>query len=116
MKLLLETSKSALWSGLSKGGETARRGVNGYDRMSQWLWFLLWHTAEFILLFFLQKSKEEKKKKKHKHEEKGEDLLGGEADEPVVQSEETSEVAAPPTSTSAEVCPLKTGGVRLFCT
>uniref|UniRef100_A0A3Q1I2F4 Adaptor related protein complex 3 subunit delta 1 n=1 Tax=Acanthochromis polyacanthus TaxID=80966 RepID=A0A3Q1I2F4_9TELE len=53
-----------------------------------------------------KKSKEEKKKKKHKHEEKEEDLLGGQADEPAVQSEETSEVAAPPTSTSAEVSDL----------
>lgn len=50
----------------------------------------------------MQKSKEEKKKKKHKHEDKGEDLLGGQAEEPV-QSEETNEVAAVPTSTSAEV-------------
>lgn len=59
----------------------------------------------FIFFFFLQKSKDEKKKKKkHKQEEKGEDLLGGQADEPVVQSEETNEVTAPPTSTSAEVC------------
>uniref|UniRef100_A0A1A7X7S9 AP-3 complex subunit delta-1 n=1 Tax=Iconisemion striatum TaxID=60296 RepID=A0A1A7X7S9_9TELE len=50
-----------------------------------------------------KKSKEEKKKKKHKHEEKEEeDLLGGQADEPAVQSEEADEVAAPPTSTSAE--------------
>lgn len=64
-------------------------------------------THIFTLLFFcffLQKSKEEKKKKKHKHEEKREDLLGGQADEPVVESEETNEVAVPPTSTSAEVC------------
>ncbi|KAF6721398.1 AP-3 complex subunit delta-1 [Oryzias melastigma] len=52
-----------------------------------------------------KKSKEEKKKKKHKHEEKEEDLLGGEADEPVGQSEEPSEVAAPPTSTTAEEAP-----------
>ncbi|TKS74559.1 AP-3 complex subunit delta-1 [Collichthys lucidus] len=49
-----------------------------------------------------KKSKEEKKKKKHKHEEKGEDLLGVQADDLVVQSEETSEVAAVPPSTSAE--------------
>ncbi|XP_037829979.1 AP-3 complex subunit delta-1 isoform X3 [Kryptolebias marmoratus] len=49
-----------------------------------------------------KKSKEEKKKKKHKHEEKEEDLLGGQMEEPVVQSEETSEVAALPTSSSAE--------------
>uniref|UniRef100_A0A8D3AA12 AP-3 complex subunit delta-1 n=1 Tax=Scophthalmus maximus TaxID=52904 RepID=A0A8D3AA12_SCOMX len=49
-----------------------------------------------------KKSKEEKKKKKHKHEEKEEDLLRGQAGEPVVQSEETSQVAEPPTSTSAE--------------
>lgn len=56
-------------------------------------------------IYPLQKSKEEKKKKKkHKHEEKEEDLLGGQADEPVVQSEEANEVAEPPTSTSAEVC------------
>lgn len=47
-----------------------------------------------------KKSKEEKKKKKHKHEDKEEDLLGGQADEPVLQSEETSQVAAPPSSTS----------------
>lgn len=67
-------------------------------------------------LVFLQKSKEEKKKKKHKHEEKGEDLLGGQVEEPVVQSEETNEVAALPTSTSAEVCPLKMGGARLIPT
>ncbi|XP_061594169.1 AP-3 complex subunit delta-1 isoform X4 [Cololabis saira] len=53
-----------------------------------------------------KKSKDEKKKKKHKHEEKEEDLLGGEADEPVVQSEEASEVAAPPTSSTAEVSDL----------
>uniref|UniRef100_A0A8D0AAQ2 AP-3 complex subunit delta-1 n=1 Tax=Sander lucioperca TaxID=283035 RepID=A0A8D0AAQ2_SANLU len=54
-----------------------------------------------------KKSKEDKKKKKkHKHEEKGEDLLGGQAEEPVVQSEATSEVAAPPTSTTAEVSDL----------
>lgn len=58
-----------------------------------------------FFFFFSQKSKEEKKKKKHKHEEKGEDLLGVQADELVVQSEETSEVAAVPTSTSAEVHP-----------
>uniref|UniRef100_M3ZMV5 AP-3 complex subunit delta-1 n=1 Tax=Xiphophorus maculatus TaxID=8083 RepID=M3ZMV5_XIPMA len=44
-----------------------------------------------------KKSKEEKKKKKHKHEDKEEDLLGGQADEPVLQSEETSQVADPPT-------------------
>uniref|UniRef100_A0A3B5LR25 AP-3 complex subunit delta-1 n=1 Tax=Xiphophorus couchianus TaxID=32473 RepID=A0A3B5LR25_9TELE len=52
-----------------------------------------------------KKSKEEKKKKKHKHEDKEEDLLGGQADEPVLQSEETSQVADPPTSssTTAEV-------------
>ncbi|XP_075943968.1 AP-3 complex subunit delta-1 isoform X6 [Anarhichas minor] len=49
-----------------------------------------------------KKSKDEKKKKKHRHEEKGEDLLGSQADEPVVQSEETSEVAAPPASNTAE--------------
>ncbi|KAM3876027.1 AP-3 complex subunit delta-1 isoform 2-T2 [Diretmus argenteus] len=49
-----------------------------------------------------KKSKEEKKKKKHKHEE-GEDLLGG---QPAVQSEETNEVEAPPTSASAEVSDL----------
>ncbi|KAM4575369.1 AP-3 complex subunit delta-1 isoform 3-T3 [Fundulus diaphanus] len=47
-----------------------------------------------------KKSKEEKKKKKHKDEDKEEDLLGGQADEAVLQSEETSQVAAPPTSTS----------------
>lgn len=53
-----------------------------------------------------QKSKEEKKKKKkHKHGEKEEDLMGSQADEPVVQSEETNEVAeVAATSTSAEVC------------
>ncbi|MED6253551.1 AP-3 complex subunit delta-1 [Ataeniobius toweri] len=49
-----------------------------------------------------KKSKEEKKKKKHKHEDKEEDLLGGQAEEPVLQSEETSQVAAPSTSTTAE--------------
>lgn len=48
-----------------------------------------------------KKSKEEKKKKKHKHE-KEEDLLGGQPDEPMVQSEETTKVAALPTSTSSE--------------
>ncbi|XP_034438646.1 AP-3 complex subunit delta-1 isoform X1 [Hippoglossus hippoglossus] len=53
-----------------------------------------------------KKSKEEKKKKKHKHEEKEEDLLSGQADEPVVQSEESSQVAALPTSTSTEVSDL----------
>uniref|UniRef100_A0A3B4H767 AP-3 complex subunit delta-1 n=1 Tax=Pundamilia nyererei TaxID=303518 RepID=A0A3B4H767_9CICH len=53
-----------------------------------------------------KRSKEEKKKKKHKHEEKEEDLLGGQAEEPVVQSEETKEVEAQPTSTSAEVSDL----------
>ncbi|XP_075943964.1 AP-3 complex subunit delta-1 isoform X2 [Anarhichas minor] len=53
-----------------------------------------------------RKSKDEKKKKKHRHEEKGEDLLGSQADEPVVQSEETSEVAAPPASNTAEVSDL----------
>ncbi|XP_075943963.1 AP-3 complex subunit delta-1 isoform X1 [Anarhichas minor] len=53
-----------------------------------------------------KKSKDEKKKKKHRHEEKGEDLLGSQADEPVVQSEETSEVAAPPASNTAEVSDL----------
>lgn len=55
----------------------------------------------------LQKSKEEKKKKKkkHKHEEKEEDLMGAQADEPAVQSEETNEVAeVVATSTSTEVC------------
>lgn len=53
-----------------------------------------------------QKSKEEKKKKKkHKHEEKEEDLMGAQADEPAVQSEETNEVAeVAATSPSAEVC------------
>lgn len=72
--------------------------------------------------FFSQKSKDEKKKKKkHKHEEKGEDLLGGQADEPVVQSEETNEVTAPPTSTSAEVCVeqicfLPSNSIYLICT
>lgn len=52
-----------------------------------------------------QKSKEEKKtkKKKHKHEDKGAHLLEVQADNDVVQSEETSEVAAVPVSTSAEV-------------
>lgn len=64
----------------------------------------------FTALFFSlsQKSKEEKKKKKkHKHEEKEEDLMGGQADEPAVQSEETNEVAeVAATSTSAEVCVL----------
>lgn len=82
-----------------------QRAVNCSDMMTPWLCFStsLWHRAEFILLF-LQKSKEEKKKKKHKHEEKEKDLLGGQADEPVVQSEETREVTPPPTSTSAEVC------------
>ncbi|XP_034386281.1 AP-3 complex subunit delta-1 isoform X3 [Cyclopterus lumpus] len=50
-----------------------------------------------------KKSKDDKKKKKkHKREEKGEDLFGGQADEPVVQSEEISEVAAPPASNAAE--------------
>ncbi|MEQ2239033.1 AP-3 complex subunit delta-1 [Ilyodon furcidens] len=49
-----------------------------------------------------KKSKEEKKKKKHKHEDKEEDLLGGQAEEPVLQSEETSQVAAPSTSSTAE--------------
>lgn len=49
-----------------------------------------------------KKSKEEKKKKKHKHEEKEEDLLGGEAEAPVVPSEEVNEVAAPPTTTEPE--------------
>ncbi|KAA8589955.1 hypothetical protein FQN60_013320 [Etheostoma spectabile] len=55
-----------------------------------------------------KKSKEDKKKKKKKHksEEKGEDLLGGQEDGPVGQSEETSEVAAQPTSTTAEVSDL----------
>ncbi|KAM4629666.1 AP-3 complex subunit delta-1 isoform 3-T3 [Polymixia lowei] len=48
-----------------------------------------------------KKSKEEKKKKKHKHEG-GEDLMGVQPDEPVVQSEETNDVEAPPTSTAAE--------------
>lgn len=53
-----------------------------------------------------QKSKEEKKKKKkHKHEEKEDDLMGGQADEPAVQSEEANEVTeVATTSTSAEVC------------
>lgn len=72
----------------------------------------LWQGTEFILLF-LQKSKEEKKKKKHKHEEKEKDLMGPQADEPVVQSDETRE-APPPTSTSAEVCIYHGGGARLF--
>ncbi|XP_058494115.1 AP-3 complex subunit delta-1 isoform X2 [Solea solea] len=53
-----------------------------------------------------RKSKDEKKKKKHKHEEKEEDLLRGEVDEPVVQSEGISQVAELPTSTSAEVSDL----------
>ncbi|XP_058494114.1 AP-3 complex subunit delta-1 isoform X1 [Solea solea] len=53
-----------------------------------------------------KKSKDEKKKKKHKHEEKEEDLLRGEVDEPVVQSEGISQVAELPTSTSAEVSDL----------
>lgn len=66
---------------------------------------ILTHSWIYGLFFsLLQKSKEQKKKKKHKHEEKGEDLLGGQADEPVVQSDETNEVAAPPTSTNADVC------------
>ncbi|XP_054902454.1 AP-3 complex subunit delta-1 isoform X5 [Poeciliopsis prolifica] len=47
-----------------------------------------------------KKSKEEKKKKKHKHEDKEEDLLVDQPDEPVLQSEETSQVAEPPTSSS----------------
>ncbi|XP_016520205.1 AP-3 complex subunit delta-1 isoform X10 [Poecilia formosa] len=47
-----------------------------------------------------KKSKDEKKKKKHKHEDKEEDLLGGQADEPVLQAEETSQVAEPPSSSS----------------
>lgn len=62
-------------------------------------------TIKYI--FFLQKSKEEKKKKKHKHEEQEEDLLGGQADASVAQSEEINEMVAPPTSTDPEVCPLK---------
>lgn len=68
--------------------------------------FVTYTVAELnlICLLVLQKSKEEKKKKKHKHEEKGVDLLGGQADEPVMQSEEASEVAAPPTATASEVC------------
>ncbi|XP_029005396.1 AP-3 complex subunit delta-1 isoform X5 [Betta splendens] len=50
-----------------------------------------------------KKSKEEKKKKKHKQEEKEQNLLGEQADEAVVQSEENKvEVDPPPTSTSAE--------------
>uniref|UniRef100_A0A8C5EZ27 AP-3 complex subunit delta-1 n=1 Tax=Gouania willdenowi TaxID=441366 RepID=A0A8C5EZ27_GOUWI len=61
-----------------------------------------------------KKSKEEKKKKKHKHEEKEEDLLGGEADEPVVQSEDTTEVVALPTSTNAETYILPTPDNRLL--
>ncbi|XP_014863546.1 PREDICTED: AP-3 complex subunit delta-1 isoform X7 [Poecilia mexicana] len=48
----------------------------------------------------VKKSKDEKKKKKHKHEDKEEDLLGGQADEPVLQAEETSQVAEPPSSSS----------------
>lgn len=56
-------------------------------------------------LITFQKSKEEKKtkKKKHKHEDKGADLLEVQAEDVVVQSEETNEVAALPASTSAEV-------------
>ncbi|XP_061832220.1 AP-3 complex subunit delta-1 isoform X1 [Nerophis lumbriciformis] len=53
-----------------------------------------------------KKSKEEKKKKKHKHEDKGLDLLGNQSDDAVNQSEGPSEVAAPPTSTAAEVTDL----------
>ncbi|KAK0132066.1 AP-3 complex subunit delta-1 [Merluccius polli] len=49
-----------------------------------------------------KKSKEDKKKKKHKHDEGGEDLMGGQTDEPGVQSEETNDVVAPPPSTTAE--------------
>uniref|UniRef100_A0A3P9P8R7 AP-3 complex subunit delta-1 n=1 Tax=Poecilia reticulata TaxID=8081 RepID=A0A3P9P8R7_POERE len=50
-----------------------------------------------------KKSKDEKKKKKHKHEDKEEDLLGGQADEPVLQSEETSQVAEPPASSVSDL-------------
>ncbi|XP_061739195.1 AP-3 complex subunit delta-1 isoform X2 [Nerophis ophidion] len=53
-----------------------------------------------------KKSKDEKKKKKHKHEDKGPDLLGNQSDDAVNQSEGPSEVAAPPTSTAAEVTDL----------
>ncbi|XP_077964611.1 AP-3 complex subunit delta-1 isoform X7 [Gasterosteus aculeatus] len=49
-----------------------------------------------------KKSKDDKKKKKHRRVEKGEDLLGGQADGPVAQSEETSEAAAPPAANTAE--------------
>lgn len=98
-------------------GGQQQKAINHSDVMTQWLCFStsLWQGAEFILLF-LQKSKEEKKKKKQKHEEKEKDLLGAQADEPVVQSEETREVAPPPTSTSAEVCTYEGGGARLFPT
>lgn len=79
----------------NKESQPIRRDESAVVVLNSWIYPLV----------FLQKSKEEKKKKKkHKHEEKGEDLLGGQADEPVVQSEETNEVTAPPTSTSAEVC------------
>ncbi|XP_026053995.1 AP-3 complex subunit delta-1-like isoform X2 [Carassius auratus] len=51
-----------------------------------------------------KRSKEEKKKKK-KHKEVEEELLESQPEEPV-QSEETKEAAAPPTSTSAEASDL----------
>lgn len=56
-------------------------------------------------MIIFQKSKEEKKtkKRKHKHADKEADLLEVQADDLVVQSEETTEVAAVPVSTSAEV-------------
>ncbi|KAM8875454.1 AP-3 complex subunit delta-1 isoform 2-T2 [Spinachia spinachia] len=53
-----------------------------------------------------KKSKDDKKKKKPRREEKAEDLLGGQADVPVAQSEETSEAAAPPAANTAEVSDL----------
>lgn len=64
-----------------------------------------WINLTTTELIVFQKSKEEKKikKKKHKHEDKGADLLEVQADDLVVQSEETKEVAAVPASTSAEV-------------
>lgn len=90
------------WGG---GGAAASCQLPHDNVMTLHLQLSTWLTRGLnIFSFFLQKSKEEKKKKKHKHEEKEEDLLGGQGEEPVVQSEEPKEVAAQPTSPSAEVC------------
>lgn len=67
---------------------------------------MLW---AYVLL--LQKSKEEKKKKKKHKNDVEEEPVEPRSENPV-QSEETSEVAVPPTSTSAEVWLYSSSGFK----